>query len=119
MLNNNQTILKEMKSSDNIEYVKSLYLITDDNTYYIDNYLKARCGSYALLQFQRSKENKKGGNKMLKELIKRLNNTADCDIVMFANYIKVLKAYHDITEKDYSYLKELINNKLELVLYHK
>ena len=63
MLNNNQTILKEMKSSDNIEYVKSLYLITDDNTYYIDNYLKARCGSYALLQFQRSKENKKGGNK--------------------------------------------------------
>ena len=56
---------------------------------------------------------------MLIELIKRLNNTADCDIVMFANYIKVLKAYHDITEKDYSYLKELINNKLELVLYHK
>ena len=56
---------------------------------------------------------------MLKGLIKRLNNTADCDIVMFANYIKVLKVYHDITEKDYSYLKKLINNKLELVLYHK
>jgi len=42
---------------------------------------------------------KEGGNKMLKGLIKRLNNTADCDIVMFANYIKVLKAYHDITRK--------------------
>jgi len=55
---------------------------------------------------------------MLKGLVKRLNNAADCDIVMFANYIKVLKAYHDISQNDYDYLKKLINDKLELVLYH-
>lgn len=54
---------------------------------------------------------------MSKELIKRLNNTAENDLVMFSQYIKVLKIYHDITEKDYDYLVELLNNKLENIIH--
>lgn len=57
-MTNNQTILKEMQKEKDIEYIKLLYNITDDPCIDINNYLLARCGKYALSQFELSKKNK-------------------------------------------------------------
>jgi len=54
---------------------------------------------------------------MLNKLIKRINNAIDDDILRINHYVDVIYSYQDISLKDYNYLKQLINDKLETILH--
>ena len=53
---------------------------------------------------------------MLNKLIKRINNANEDDIYAIRQYIDVIYSYKDMSKKDYNYLRQLINDKLEPML---
>jgi len=54
---------------------------------------------------------------MLNKLIKRINNATEDDIFRINHYVDIIYSYKDISIKDYNYLKQLINDKLEPMLH--